>query len=78
MSFDCLVKVISKHKDMCTSAPMLNFLGFSILADKDYFKVSDVSLLSSLPPFPPSPPLPLSLSTVISGPVVLFFHGMCR
>ena len=39
VAFDCLVKVIAKRKDMCCSSSLLNFLGFSLLADKEYFKV---------------------------------------
>lgn len=41
VSFDCVMKVIAKHKTMCTSPPMLEFLGFSLIADKNYFKVWD-------------------------------------
>lgn len=39
VSFDCIMKVIARHKSMCTSAPMLEFLGFSVISDKNYFKV---------------------------------------
>lgn len=39
VAFDCLVKVIAKHREMCCSSAVLNFLGFSILGDKEYFKV---------------------------------------
>lgn len=47
--FDCVMKVIAKHKTMCTSPPVLEFLGFSLIADKKYFKVigSQVSGLVS-------------------------------
>lgn len=41
ISFDCIVKVIAKDKDMCCSAPMLEFLGFNRQADKNYFKVHE-------------------------------------
>ena len=46
VSFDCLVKVIAKHKVMCTSPPMLEFLGFTVLSDKKYFKVREHCPLS--------------------------------
>lgn len=39
VAFDCLVKVIAKHKDMCCSSPILNFLGFNLLGDREYYKV---------------------------------------
>ena len=39
IAFDCLVKVIAKRKDTCCSSPVLNFLGFSLLADREYYKV---------------------------------------
>lgn len=39
VAFDCLVKVVAKHKEMCCSSAVLNFLGFGILGDKEYFKV---------------------------------------
>ena len=44
VAFDCLVKVIAKHKEMCCSSSLLNFLGFSLLADKEYFKVCSIIL----------------------------------
>lgn len=40
VAFDCLVKVIAKHKEMCCSSALLNFLGFSLLADREYYKVA--------------------------------------
>lgn len=39
VSFDCIVKIIARSKEMCTSPPMLEFLGFDLTADKKYFKV---------------------------------------
>jgi len=39
-AFDCLLKVFSKDKAMAVSIPMLQFLGFDLLADKKYYKVS--------------------------------------
>lgn len=38
VSFDCVMKVIARHKTMCTSPPMLEFLGFSVISDRNYFK----------------------------------------
>ena len=38
VAFDCLVKVISKSRDMCTSVPVLQFLGVDLLADRNYHK----------------------------------------
>jgi hypothetical protein len=43
VSFDCIMKVMAKSKSMCTSSPMLEFLGFSLISDKNYFKVSSLS-----------------------------------
>lgn len=40
IAFDCLLKVLAKDKAMAVSIPMLQFLGFDLLADKNYFKVS--------------------------------------
>lgn len=40
VSFDCIVKLIARDKEMCTSPPMLEFLGFDLQADKKYFKVN--------------------------------------
>ncbi len=40
VSFDCIMKIISRSKEMCISPPMLEFLGFSLTADKKYFKVN--------------------------------------
>ena len=37
VAFDCLVKVIAKNKELCCSSPILNFLGFSLLGDREYF-----------------------------------------
>ena len=39
VSFDCIVKIIARHKRMCVSAAMLEFLGFTLVSDKKYFKV---------------------------------------
>ena len=39
VAFDCLLKVLSRDKAMSVSIPMLQFLGFDLLADKKYFKV---------------------------------------
>ena len=39
VSFDCIVKLIARDSAMCTSAAMLEFLGFDLLADRKYFKV---------------------------------------
>lgn len=39
VSFDCIVKIIARHKTMCTAFPMLEFLGFELLSDRKYFKV---------------------------------------
>ena len=38
VAFDCLVKVISKSRDMCTSVPVLRFLEVDLLADRNYYK----------------------------------------
>lgn len=38
VAFDCLLKVLSKDRAMSVSIPMLQFLGFDLLADKKYFK----------------------------------------
>jgi len=40
VSFDCIVKIIARSKEMCTSPPMLEFLGFDLLADRKYHKVT--------------------------------------
>ncbi len=39
IAFDCLLKVLAKDKAMAVSIPMLQFLGFDLLADKNYYKV---------------------------------------
>ena len=39
VSFDCIMKIIARSKEMCTSPPMLEFLGFDLLADRKYHKV---------------------------------------
>ena len=39
VSFDCIVKLISRHKSMFDSAPMLEFLGFDSQTDRKYYKV---------------------------------------
>lgn len=39
VAFDCLVKVIAKHKEISCSSPLLNFLGFKLLGDREYYKV---------------------------------------
>lgn len=39
VSFDCIMKLIARHQDMCVSSAMLHFLGFNLLADKKYYKV---------------------------------------
>lgn len=39
VSFDCIVKLIARDKTMCTSSPMLQFLGFDTLSDRKYYKV---------------------------------------
>ncbi|XP_064383148.1 HCLS1-binding protein 3-like [Halichondria panicea] len=38
IAFDCLLKVLAKDKAMAVSIPMLQFLGFDLLADKNYYK----------------------------------------
>lgn len=40
VAFDCLLKVLAKDKRKCVSGPLLQFLGFDLLADRNYFKVS--------------------------------------
>ena len=44
VSFDCIVKIVVRSKEMCTSAPMLDFLGFDLTADKKYYKVVVIKL----------------------------------
>ncbi len=39
IAFDCLMKVLARDKAMAVSIPMLQFLSFDLLADKNYFKV---------------------------------------
>ena len=38
VAFDCLVKVVAKNREMCTSVPLLRFLGVDLLADRNYYK----------------------------------------
>ena len=38
VSFDCLLTVIAKNKELCTSIPVLTFLGIDILGDRKYAK----------------------------------------
>ncbi len=38
VSFDCLLTVVAKSKDLCTSIPVLIFLGIDLLADRKYAK----------------------------------------
>ena len=38
VAFDCLVKVVAKNREMCTSVPVLRFLGVDLLADRNYYK----------------------------------------
>lgn len=46
VSFDCIVKIVARHKAMCTSPTMLEFLGFERTSHKKYFKVSLFHLCS--------------------------------
>ena len=39
MSFDCLLTVLSRNADICTSIPMLQFLGVDLLGDRKYHKM---------------------------------------
>ena len=39
VSFDCIVKLIARDAAMCTSAAMLEFLGFELVSDRKYYKV---------------------------------------
>lgn len=38
VSFDCLVKVVARNREVCTSVPVLRFLGVDLLADRNYYK----------------------------------------
>lgn len=38
VSFDCLLTVVAGNKELCTSIPMLIFLGIDLLADRKYAK----------------------------------------
>ena len=38
VSFDCLMTIVSRNSEICTSSPVLEFLGFDLLADQEYFK----------------------------------------
>ena len=39
MSFDCLLTVLSRNADICTSIPLLQFLGVDLLGDRKYHKM---------------------------------------
>lgn len=38
VSFDCLLTVVANSKELCTSIPVLIFLGIDLLADRKYAK----------------------------------------
>lgn len=38
VSFDCLLTVVAKNKELSTSIPVLIFLGIDLLADRKYAK----------------------------------------
>lgn len=38
ISFDCLLMLVARTPDMCTSIPVLKFLGVDLIADKKYRK----------------------------------------
>ena len=38
VSFDCLMTVIARNKELCTSIALLEFLGIDLLADRKYKK----------------------------------------
>ena len=38
ISFDCLLMLVARSPDMCTSIPVLKFLGVDLIADKKYRK----------------------------------------
>ena len=38
VAFDCLIKVVAKNREICTSVPILRFLGVDLLADRNYYK----------------------------------------
>ena len=38
VSFDCLLAVVARNKEICTSIPVLIFLGIDLLADRKYAK----------------------------------------
>ena len=38
MCFDCLLTVLARNADICTSIPMLQFLGADLLGDRKYHK----------------------------------------
>lgn len=38
ISFDCLMTVLARNSEICTSIPVLQFLGIDLLADRKYHK----------------------------------------